>query len=252
MTPVEAMAAAKLISQPIVSYNIPRFADHKNDGEMTFGGMDPTKYDASTLVTVKNKSGLGFWEAPLDAVHVNGADLGWRNRTLILDTGTVSFTQIYICRCVDLILFRLSLSLHPRQVPKVSMSDLLTDVTWELEDVATLHAAIPGAKKDGDTWTVPCTLKTPISFTVGGREFSIDPRDIAFAPVDQNNPNGACMSGISEGNPGLVNTEWLVSDISAPSFSSQRCARPGWRRLPQERLSQHERGNEHNFLRQKE
>ncbi|KAF8624545.1 hypothetical protein AX15_005848 [Amanita polypyramis BW_CC] len=176
MTSLEAMAEAKLISQPIVSYKIPRFADHKNDGEVTFGGMDPAKYDASTLVTVSNKNRLGFWEVALDAIHVNGADLGWRNRTLILDTGT-------------------TLIIAPSQ------------------DVAALHAKIPGAKKDGDIWTVPCTLSSPMSFTIGGREFSIDPRDIAFTPVDQAKPNGACLSGISEGNPGLVKTEWLAGDV---------------------------------------
>ena len=57
--------------------------------------MDPARYDAKTLTTVKNKSGLGFWEAPLDAIHVNGVDLGWSNRTLILDTGTVSVSVLH-------------------------------------------------------------------------------------------------------------------------------------------------------------
>lgn len=59
---------------------------------------------------------------------------------------------------------------------------------------------------------VPCTLKTPITFTIGNQTYSINPRDIAFTPIDQSQPNGTCMSGIAEGNPGLVVEEWLVSD----------------------------------------
>ncbi|KAK2460904.1 hypothetical protein APHAL10511_007374 [Amanita phalloides] len=175
-TLVEALYAAHLIPQLVTSYRIPRWVDHKDDGEVTFGGMDPTKFVARTLVTVKNQSKLGFAEVALDAIHVNGADLGWRNRTLILDTGT-------------------TLIIAP---PK---------------DTAAIHAAIPGAKNIGGTWTVPCNFTTPISFKIGGREFTIDHRDIAFIPFEQNDPNGACMSGISPGNAGLVDTEWLVGDV---------------------------------------
>ncbi|KAF8623678.1 hypothetical protein AX17_007376 [Amanita inopinata Kibby_2008] len=175
-TLVEALFDAGRISQIITSYKIPRFADGKRDGELTFGGMDPAKYNPTTLVTVKNKSRLGFWEAGIDSVRINGVDTGWRNRTAILDTGT-------------------TLILAPKK------------------DVTAIHNAIPGAKLSGKTWTVPCTLNTTLSFTFGGREFSIDPRDIAFLPMDPNNPNGDCMSGISEGNAGPVEFEWLVSNI---------------------------------------
>lgn len=175
-TLVDDLYSAGLIPQPITSYKLPRFTDNKNDGELTFGGMDPSKFDVNTLVTVKNKSRLGFWEAALDSVHVNGVDMGWTNRTLILDTGT-------------------------------------TLIIAPAKDVAALHGAIPDAKKDGHTWTVPCTLTTPVVFTIGGMEFPIDHSDIAFMPVDQNNATGTCMSGISEGNPGLVDTQWLIGDV---------------------------------------
>ncbi|PFH53094.1 hypothetical protein AMATHDRAFT_45724 [Amanita thiersii Skay4041] len=175
-TLVEALHKAGLIPEAITSYKIPRLADGKNDGELTFGGMDPSKYNANTLITVKNKSRLGFWEAAIDSISVNGVNMGWSNRTAILDTGT-------------------SLMVAPSK------------------DVEAIHRAIPGAKYDGEKWIVPCTLKVSVSLTFGGREFAIDPRDIAFLPMNPDDPTGDCMSGISEGNVGPVDFEWLVGDV---------------------------------------
>lgn len=78
-------------------------------------------------------------------------------------------------------------------------------------DAQAVHAAIQGAKADGQGgFTVPCTTQASVALTFGGQAFAIDPRDLAFQPVDANNPNGDCVSGISSGNIGGA-TEWLVS-----------------------------------------
>ncbi|KAJ7284664.1 aspartic peptidase domain-containing protein [Mycena rebaudengoi] len=94
---VDSLFAARLIDQPITSYKISRLTDGKNDGEITLGGMDPSKYNASSLVRVRNINKRGFWEASLDAVRVNGKDLGLTNRSCIFDTGTVSLPRIQKC-----------------------------------------------------------------------------------------------------------------------------------------------------------
>jgi hypothetical protein len=74
-----------------------------------------------------------------------------------------------------------------------------------------LHSQIQGAKSDGQGgFTIPCTTKASVAFTFGGQQFAIDPRDIAFQPVDPNNPQGDCVSGITSGSVGGAN-EWLVS-----------------------------------------
>ena len=65
-TPVEALASAGLIDEAITSYKISRLADDKNDGEITFGGLDDTKFDPSTLVTFDNAATNGFWEGAMD------------------------------------------------------------------------------------------------------------------------------------------------------------------------------------------
>lgn len=70
-----------------MSYKIPRLADAQLDGEVTFGfvllsiellighssniftndrGLDESKFDPATLVTLDNVSPDGFWEADMD------------------------------------------------------------------------------------------------------------------------------------------------------------------------------------------
>ncbi|KAJ7678508.1 aspartic peptidase domain-containing protein [Mycena rosella] len=87
-TLVEALRSTGLIASNIISYKISRESDGKNDGEITMGAMDPSKFVASSLVRVKNVNTGGFWEANLDAITVNGEDVGLVNRSCIWDTGT--------------------------------------------------------------------------------------------------------------------------------------------------------------------
>ncbi|KAG6820932.1 hypothetical protein H0H93_009168 [Arthromyces matolae] len=183
-TLLEALVSTGKLKQLIVSYHIPRFADgkNKNNGELTLGAMNPARYDPKTLVTVPNVSQLGFWEAKLQDVVVNGKSMGWKNnRTAIFDTGTTL---------------------------------LLAPPT----DVNAIHAHIPNATFHSDLqlWTVPCVVpknaKSIFSLTIGGRSFSVDSRDLAFLPIDAANPKGECQSGISAGMIGGPQ-EWLVGDV---------------------------------------
>lgn len=150
---------------------------------MTFGGLDPAKFQANTLTTFANVNKKGFWEGDMAAVTVNGQDTGLQGRTAILDTGT-------------------TLVIAPAQ------------------DAATVHSLIQGAQPDGQGgFTVPCTLNDSVALTFGGKSFAIDPRDIAQTPVDPANPTGDCTSGISSGNIGGA-TEWLVSVTQILSLTS--------------------------------
>jgi len=174
-TPIESLASAGLVPDSIVSYKISRLADNLKDGEITFGALDPTKFDASTLVTLPNVNTQGFWEVALDAATVNGVDTGLTGRTTIMDTGTTLMV-----------------------VPAA--------------DAQAIHSQIQGSQPDGQGgFTVPCTMTDSVALTYSGQVFTIDPRDIAFTPVDPNDPTGACTSGITAGNIGGA-TEWLVGD----------------------------------------
>ncbi|PAV16553.1 acid protease [Pyrrhoderma noxium] len=176
LTPVESLAKAGSISAAITSFKLGRISDGNNDGEVTFGGLDTSKFDTSTLTELDNVSQVGFWEASMDAVTVDGQDTGLQGRTAILDTGT-------------------TLIIAPDA------------------DAQAVHAAIPGAKSAGQgSFTIPCTTTASVALTFGGRSFAINPTDLLFLPVDQNDLTGDCVSGISSGQIGGA-TEWLVGDV---------------------------------------
>ncbi|THV02858.1 acid protease [Dendrothele bispora CBS 962.96] len=176
LTPIEALAKQGLVQSAITSFKISRAADNLNDGEITFGGVDQTKFDAQTLTTFANVNQQGFWEGAMDAVTVDGQDTGLQGRTAILDTGT-------------------------------------TLIVAPPDDAAAVHQLIQGSASDGQGgFTVPCNLNQSVALSFGGTSFAIDPRDIAFSPVDPNDPTGDCLSGISAGNVGGA-TEWLVGDV---------------------------------------
>ncbi|PPQ63842.1 hypothetical protein CVT24_009055 [Panaeolus cyanescens] len=174
-TPPESLAKQNLIPDAIVSFKLARLADGNNDGEITFGSLDQTKFDPATLVTLDNVNADGFWEAAVDASSVDGTDTGLQGRTAILDTGT-------------------------------------TLMVVPADDATAIHNLIQGAQSDGQGgFTVPCTTNATVVLTFGGRDFAIDPRDIAFQPLDPNDPSGDCVSGIASGEIGGP-TEWLVGD----------------------------------------
>lgn len=173
-TPVESLASNGLISSAISSFKISRLADQLNDGEVTFGGLDSTKFVANTLVTIPNVSKIGFWEGAVDAITVNGQDTGMTGRTAILDTGT-------------------TLIIAPP-------ADALAVI------------AMLGGKCDTQQCTISCTSTTSVALSFGNASFAIDPRDMAVLPVDVNDPTGDCTAGIQPGTIG-TNTEWLVGDV---------------------------------------
>ncbi|KAF8195904.1 aspartic peptidase domain-containing protein [Mycena galopus ATCC 62051] len=138
-------SAGGFISAPIISYRLPRSIDHINNGEITFGGLDASKFDSSTLVTL-NATNSNFWETQLGGVTVNGATVGLSGpRIALMDTGTTLLV-----------------------VPAT--------------DVDPIHAKIPGAIKKGTgSWTVPCNTTASVALQFGGKSFPISPKDLPFA-----------------------------------------------------------------------
>ncbi|KIK96589.1 hypothetical protein PAXRUDRAFT_25008 [Paxillus rubicundulus Ve08.2h10] len=174
LTPVEALASNGLIQSPITSFKISRLADQLNDGEVTFGGLDASKFVANSLVTIPNVNLQGFWEGAIDAITVDGTDAGLTGRTAILDTGT-------------------TLILAPPQDAQQVMQSL-------------------GGTCDTQQCTVPCTSTASLALSFGNTSFAIDPRDLAVLPVDLGNPTGDCTAGIQPQQIGTA-TEWLVGDV---------------------------------------
>ncbi|KIY43794.1 aspartic peptidase A1 [Fistulina hepatica ATCC 64428] len=175
-TPPEALVSAGLIDQAIVSFKLARISDATNDGEITFGGLDSSKYVASTLTTVDNVSDEGFWEASMDSVLVDGTSLGLSGRTAILDTGT-------------------------------------TLVIAPAADALAVHQSIVGAEQDSSGgFFVPCDTNATVTLVFGGTEFSIASEDLAYSVASTDDGEELCTSGIQSGSVGS-DTEWLVGDV---------------------------------------
>ncbi|TFY60050.1 hypothetical protein EVG20_g7565 [Dentipellis fragilis] len=137
---VDSLYRAGLIRSRIVSFKIPRVADATNDGQITFGGVDPSKFDSSSFVTVPNVSRIGLWEVSIDTVVLNGVTITQR-RTAILDTGS-----------------------NWNMMPPVYAHRIMT--------------ALGGvADEDGDL-IVPCNSDAQLTMVIGGRPFTMFARDL--------------------------------------------------------------------------
>ncbi|KAJ7454802.1 aspartic peptidase A1 [Mycena latifolia] len=174
-TPVEELKTRGLISAAITSYRIPRRSDGIEDGEITFGGLDESRFNRSTLVTV-NSTDKGFWVAEMGPVTVNGEDLGLVNKTALLDTGT-------------------------------------TLMAASAEDVKAIHDKIPGSKQGAQGYTVPCDTSAVVALTFGKEVFPVDVLELARGSASQK--SGDCGSGIvasaQAGNQWLVGDTFLKS-----------------------------------------
>jgi hypothetical protein len=103
-------------------------------------------------------------------------------------------------------------------------------------DATAVHNLIKGSTTDGNgQFTVPCDFNQVVSLTFGGKAFDIDPKDIAIQ-----GQAGAtdCLSGISGGNFGTSDTEWLVC-LSLLFLAKSNCSPLGWRCIHQERVLQY-------------
>ncbi|GAA6033451.1 hypothetical protein JCM8097_001403 [Rhodosporidiobolus ruineniae] len=186
-TPIERLASDGLVLSPQMGYKLGRVADGKNDGEVTFGGVDGGKYKGG-LAVVENVSKQGFWSAPLLSLSIDNLTLpfssssGSTTRSAILDTGT-------------------------------------TLIIAPPADAEAVHRAIPGAKPDGQGgFTLPCTttsilsltfpLLSPSSSNSSSITLPMRPSDLTFLPLTDD-LEGECVSSISAGEVG-GRGEWLV------------------------------------------
>ncbi|KAF7301321.1 Acid protease [Mycena indigotica] len=156
-TPVEALRNLGFFKSAITSYRLPRLIDNENNGEVTFGGLDETKFDPSTRVDI-NASNSSFWIIPLEGVSVDGQSVAVNSTEALMDNGTTLLV-----------------------VPTA--------------DAVALHSQIPGAKQQGSgQFSIPCDTTTNVSLRFGGRDFAIDPKDLVFA--SRGRKTGDCTSGI--------------------------------------------------------
>ncbi|KAJ7183528.1 aspartic peptidase A1 [Mycena filopes] len=157
-TPVQSLVQARYISSAITSYRLPRTGDGIINGEITFGAVDETKLDTNTLVKL-NITSRSSWSVKLDSISVNGVEVNVKSKVGLMDTGTTLLLASAL-------------------------------------DAQALHAHIPNAvlNSKGTQWLVPCNTNASVALTFGGKEFTIDPRDLTFSSGGRT--SGQCQSGI--------------------------------------------------------
>ncbi|KAF4119433.1 Eukaryotic aspartyl protease [Geosmithia morbida] len=111
-----------------------------NDGAITFGGADRTRYKGD-ITYVDVDPSTTSWVIQLDDVSCDGKGSGAGGVASYIDTGT-------------------------------------TFVFGPPDLVKAVHAVVPGAESDdGTSYTVPCDLDMPLTFIFGGTGFDVSPRD---------------------------------------------------------------------------
>ncbi|KAF7327531.1 Acid protease [Mycena kentingensis (nom. inval.)] len=157
-TPVVALRDLGFFEAAITSYRLPRVLDNNPAiGSITFGGLDPSRFDASTQVSIKASDDVGFWIIPLEGVNVAGQSVTLTSTQALMDTGTTLLV-----------------------VPP--------------SDADAIHVLIPGSQKQEDHYLIPCNTTTSVALGFGGRDFTINSRDLVFA--SDGRTTGDCISGI--------------------------------------------------------
>lgn len=146
----------KLLKSNVFSVALDRAEDGPNTGQLTFGGVDSSKFTGGITYTSVNPAANGDWAIAIDNIGYDGNKAGVTGRLAYIDTGTT----------------------YAFGPPK---------------DVAALHKVIPGASSsDGVTFTAPCDSDKSITVTFSGVDQKISAKDWLSEPSS----SGVCTSNI--------------------------------------------------------
>jgi hypothetical protein len=143
---LQTLREKKVVDSLIVSISMNRDSDGHNDGQVTFGGIDKTKYKGEiTYHTIgPDQKEKGEWAVTLDDASLNGKSAGLQSKLAYIDTGT-SF------------------------------------IFAPPDDLAALFKLIPGtsSSQNGDyvEYQVPCDTTLPIHLSFSGVDYQISAAD---------------------------------------------------------------------------
>ncbi|KAK3397028.1 aspartic peptidase domain-containing protein [Sordaria brevicollis] len=137
---ITELVKQKVLQSNIFAVTLGRASDPNNEGQITFGAVDSTKYKGDITYTDLAKDNKGAWVIPIDGFGFGGKKVTLNGRTTYIDTGT-------------------SFAFGPQS------------------DVTALHKLIPGSTTvDEVTWYVPCS-DSPIEVTFSGVTYKISSKD---------------------------------------------------------------------------
>ena len=130
----------KVLQSNIFAVTLGRASDPSNEGQITFGAVDNSKFKGDITYTNLITENKGAWVIPIDGFGFGGKKVTLKDRTTYIDTGT-------------------SFAFGPQS------------------DVTALHKLIPGSTTvDEVTWYVPCS-DSPIEITFSGVTYKISAKD---------------------------------------------------------------------------
>ncbi|KAE8453042.1 hypothetical protein EG329_012229 [Mollisiaceae sp. DMI_Dod_QoI] len=166
---LETLIASKALKSNIFGISLNRASDGPNTGEINFGTPDTSRFSGSLTYASVSSSGGGFWAVPMANVGVGTTQSGITTKLAYIDTGT-SF------------------------------------IFCNEGDAKAFHALVPGATTtDNETYHVPCTTTTSVSFTFGSTTYNVSSKDWVSQPS-----NGVCTSNIYGHD--IVGGNWLLGD----------------------------------------
>lgn len=155
-TLMDALDDQEGLKEKIIGIHLHRSSDGIKDGQITFGGVDASKFKGKLGYT--NVINNSTWEIPLDDSGVDKKGVGFKGKSAIVDTGT-------------------SYWLTPPG------------------DADVLHALIPGSYHNGETYLVPCSTTANVFVTFSGVNYTISPKDYVRGGAS-GSADGMCYSNI--------------------------------------------------------
>ncbi|KAI9889516.1 MAG: hypothetical protein M1814_005210 [Vezdaea aestivalis] len=171
---LDALYNSKQITQRIFGIRLSRTADGKDDGEITFGGYDPSAFTGPVNwnPTVKTSN---YWSIQLSSSSVNDGRSSSTSKTAIIDSG-------------------LSIMVLP------------------VDDANTLMSQFPGYttstnQAGGVEYYLPCNTKGSINLTFGSVTYAITEKD--FLATQYRNEAGLCYVNL---NGKTMSGDWYIGD----------------------------------------
>lgn len=168
-----------LIDKRIFGVNLGRNWDSKDEGGITFGDIDKSKYTGDISYTKVDSSSSNsnlLWNLPLDGVYLDDdeVDFGSGKRSCIVDTGT-------------------------------------TLIVMPKDDAEKIHDKIEGSKSDDDgNYAVPCDSNMTIELKFNGKKWPMSSKDFLGPELD--NDDGFCSTNIQGMDIPNQSKQWILGD----------------------------------------
>ncbi|KAL2117106.1 hypothetical protein VTJ04DRAFT_9274 [Mycothermus thermophilus] len=165
----------KIVDSLVLGISLNRGSDGVNDGQVTFGGVDPAKFtgDITYSPIPQAQQAKGEWAIILESAAYDGKTAGSSNVLAYIDTGT-SF------------------------------------IFAPPADLDELFKLVPGSSSYDNSkyreYEVPCDTKTPITLSFGGAQFDISPADWILPKGDK------CVANLYGWEVRKGTGSWLLGD----------------------------------------